>query len=51
MDSFWLSTEVRIAVRGGSDDPWEEGEDGDEDAPGGDDMASFGTIGVPMKLQ
>ena len=33
----------RIAVKGGSDD------EADDDDLAGDDMASFGTIGLPIK--
>ena len=39
----------RIAVKGGSDDPRDEGDEADDDVAGGDDKASFGMIGLPIK--
>ena len=49
--SLWVLIDERIAVKGGSDDPREEGDEADDEVPGGDDMASFGMIGLPIEYQ
>ena len=45
--SFDTFADVRIAVKGGSDEPLDEWEEADDDDAGGDDIASFGMIGLP----
>ena len=45
--SLWLSKDERIAVKGGSEDPREDDEADDDNVPWGDDIASFGTEGLP----
>ena len=45
--SFDTFSEVRIAVKGGSDEPRDEWEEAEDDDAGGDDIASFGMIGLP----
>ena len=50
--SFDTFTDVRIAVKGESDEPLDEWEDAEDDDAGGDDIASFGMIGLPkLKTQ
>ena len=45
--SFDTFADVRIAVKGGSEEPRDEWEEAEDDDAGGDDIASFGMIGLP----
>ena len=47
--SFCTMTEDRIAVKGGSDEPLDDGDEAEDDDAGGDEMDSFGMIGLPKQ--
>ena len=47
--SFCTMTDDRIAVKGGSDEPLDDGDEAEDDDAGGDEMASFGMIGLPKQ--